>query len=77
MPWPMAAAVFFTTWWIVLFAILPLTNRPQDEDRPEDWPEGADPGAPSRLRLWRAVLWTTVAAALVLAGAQAYAIWVA
>ena len=77
MAWPLATAVFFTTWWIALFVVLPLTTRHGDEQRPEDWPEGADPGAPSRPRLLLAVVWTTVIAAAALAAIQGYVIWIA
>jgi len=77
MAWPLATAVFFTTWWIALFAVLPLTRRREDEERPEDWPQGADPGAPSRPRLMLAAIWTTVIAAAVVAAADAYLAWAA
>jgi predicted secreted protein len=75
MAWPLATAIFFTTWWIALFAVLPLTGHSREEQRPEDWPEGADPGAPSRPRILLAVLWTTLIAILVLAAIEAYVIW--
>jgi len=39
-----AVAVYFTMWWIVLFAILPLGVRSLHEEG--DTPEGSDPGAP-------------------------------
>ena len=41
---PMAIAVYFTMWWIVLFAILPWGVRSQHESG--DWQRGTDPGAP-------------------------------
>ena len=43
---PMSIAVFFTIWWIVLFAILPIGVKSQHEAGVTDIPPGADPGAP-------------------------------
>ena len=43
---PLAAAIYLTIWWIVLFAVLPLGVR-SSEEAEEDLPEGADPGAPA------------------------------
>ena len=65
-PIPMAIAVYFTTWWIVLFAVLPFGVRSQDEAR--EVVPGSDPGAPLLPRLaWKA-LWTTLIAGLVFLG---------
>jgi len=56
-PVPMAVAVYFTVWWIVLFAVLPWGIRSQDEAR--DIVPGSDPGAPMLPRLAVKALWTT------------------
>lgn len=53
-PMPMAIAVYFTTWWIVLFAVLPFGVRPQGDAVP-----GSDPGAPAAPHLVVKALWTT------------------
>jgi predicted secreted protein len=41
---PMGIAIFFTMWWIVLFAVLPFGVRSQHEA--PDYAQGTDPGAP-------------------------------
>jgi predicted secreted protein len=60
---PMAIAIFFTTWFIVLFAVLPFGVRSQHEDG--SYIEGTDPGAPVAPKLWIKALWTTALTALV------------
>ncbi len=62
-PVPMAIAVYFTVWWIVLFAVLPWGIRSQEETR--DIVPGSDPGAPMLPRLAVKALWTTGIAAIV------------
>jgi hypothetical protein len=47
---PMAIAIFFTTWFVVLFAVLPFGVRSQDEAG--DIVPGTDPGAPVAPRLF-------------------------
>ena len=64
-PWPMAVAIYFTTWWIVLFAVLPFGVRSQGEDGAIQ--PGTDPGAPHRPRLVAKALWTTGLSVLVFA----------
>jgi len=56
-PVPMAVAVYFTVWWIVLFAVLPWGISSQEEAR--DIVPGSDPGAPMLPRLAVKALWTT------------------
>jgi predicted secreted protein len=57
-------ALYFTLWWLVLFAILPFFGRPQAApDDVSGWR-----GVPSRPRGWRIVLATTVVAAAVWGG---------
>lgn len=62
-PVPMAVAIYFTTWWIVLFAVLPFGVRSQEEAH--DVVPGSDPGAPLLPRLAVKALWTTGLSALV------------
>jgi predicted secreted protein len=58
-----AVAVYFTMWWIVLFAILPLGVRSLHEEG--ETPEGSDPGAPmAPMLLKKAVLTTVVSSVL-------------
>jgi predicted secreted protein len=59
----MGIAVFFTIWWTVLFAILPLQVRSQHEVG--DVTPGTDPGAPIAPHLaWKALVTTVVSALL-------------
>jgi predicted secreted protein len=60
---PMAIAIFFTTWFVVLFAVLPFGVRSQHETG--DVVPGTDPGAPVAPKLWIKAVWTTVLTALV------------
>ena len=59
----MAAAIYFTTWWVVLFAVLPWGVRSQDEA--EEVSPGTDPGAPMLPRLAVKALWTTAISVVV------------
>ncbi len=63
---PMAIAIYFTIWWIVLFAILPWGVRSQQEDG--DIVAGTDPGAPVAPRLLIKAAATTVLASIMFAG---------
>jgi predicted secreted protein len=72
---PMSIAVFFTMWWIVLFAILPFGVRSQFEAGAVDLPPGADAGAPVAPMLVRKALWTTLVSALLFAMLDAYMFW--
>lgn len=60
---PLAAAIYLTIWWIVLFAVLPLGVR-SSEEAEEDLPEGADPGAPASPDLLKKAGITTVLSAV-------------
>ena len=62
MPWSMIVAIYFITWWIVLFAILPWGVRPQAE---AEMAPGTDPGAPAIHALKAKIVWTTVVSAIV------------
>jgi predicted secreted protein len=57
-----AVAVYFTMWWIVLFAILPLGVRSMHEDG--ETPPGSDPGAPMAPMLLKKAALTTVVSAV-------------
>lgn len=63
MSWLTLAAIYFTVWWVVLFAVLPFGVRPQEAPEP-----GHQPGAPQAPMLKKKFLWTTVISA-VLVGA--------
>jgi predicted secreted protein len=65
-PVPMAVAIYFTTWWIVLFAVLPFGVRSQHEE--SEIVPGSDPGAPMLPRLAVKALWTTAISAVVFVG---------
>lgn len=75
MPIPVftAVVIYFTIWWIVLFAVLPWGVRSQGE---ADVVSGTDPGAPAAPRLFVKVLWTSAISAVVLVGVLAmFAYW--
>ena len=65
------AGIFFVTWWIVLFAVLPWGVKSQHET--DLFEPGTDPGAPQRPLLLRKVLATTLVTAIVVG--VAYAVW--
>ena len=58
-----AIAVYFIVWWLVLFAVLPWGVRSQQESGAVA--PGTDPGAPAFPAVWRKLIWTTVASAVV------------
>jgi len=64
-------AVYFVTWWITLFAILPFGVTSQHETE-GDRVEGTDPGAPVKPRLLIKAFATTIVASIVFAGIYAY-----
>jgi len=68
---PLSIAVYFTTWWVVLFAILPIGVRSAFEAG-VDLPPGSDPGAPAAPNLGRKALWTTLISAVVFVALDAY-----
>jgi predicted secreted protein len=65
MSWISFAALFFITWWITLFAVLPFNVRTQDDDH--DVTLGTVPSAPRGPHMLRAVLRTTVVTAILMA----------
>ena len=66
MPWVTIAAIYFITWWVVLFAVLPFGVRSQQEDGSVE--EGTDPGAPALPRLLSKVIWTTIVTTILFVG---------
>ena len=61
-------AIYFIVWWVVLFAILPIGVK-TEEDESRITP-GTVPSAPLRPMLWRKALATSVVTAVIVA-----AIW--
>jgi predicted secreted protein len=66
MGWVTGIVVYILTWWIVLFAILPLWLTPSD---PADPHYGT--GAPKQPRMWMKSAVTSLVAAVVWAGIYA------
>jgi predicted secreted protein len=63
MNWPIGIAIFLTIWWTVLFAILPIGVRSQQEA--DEVVPGTEPGAPVAPRLlMKAGLTTLVSVAV-------------
>jgi predicted secreted protein len=61
-----AIAIYLIIWWTVLFAILPIGVRTQGED--DSTVPGTPESAPTRPRLIRVALLTTLVSAVVFAG---------
>ena len=59
-------SIYFVTWWIVLFAVLPLGSRSHSEAG-SHVSDGGDPGAPVNPNLKKKALTTTWVAAIVTA----------
>ncbi|MBB6251642.1 DUF1467 family protein [Nitrospirillum iridis] len=55
-------AIYFTLWWVVLFAVLPFGVRRDDSPQ-----KGNDPGAPAFHDLKRKFIWTSIISAVILA----------
>jgi len=64
-----AFAIYFIIWWLVLFAMLPIGIRTQDEDG--NVSPGTVESAPSLPRLLPKMLATTVIATIIFAGVYA------
>ncbi len=56
-------AIFFVVWWLVLFAVLPIGMRTQEEA--EEVILGTAESAPAVLRLVRTAIITTIVAAVI------------
>lgn len=65
MSWVSALAVFFIIWWIVLFTMLPIDLRTQDDEG--DVTLGTTSSAPGRPHMVRTLIRTTIAALAVFA----------
>ena len=65
-PIPMAVAIYFVMWWIVLFAVLPFGVRSQDEGGVVV--PGTDSGAPVAPLILRKAVWTTGISAVLFIG---------
>lgn len=72
-PIPMALAIYFTMWWIVLFAVLPFGVRSQHEDGAVA--PGTDHGAPVAPLLLRKALWTTAISLVLFVALIAFIAW--
>lgn len=64
--WPLGLAVYFTFWWVALFAVLPLGVKSIHEDDAHA-PEGVEKAAPVAPMMWKKAAITTVVAALAFA----------
>jgi len=64
MNWVSFVALFFVTWWLVLFAVLPFSLRTQDEDH--DVTLGTVSSAPKGPHMLRAAIRTTIVTAIVI-----------
>ena len=73
---PLSLAVYFTTWWIVLFAVLPFGVRSHYEaGEVGPLPRGVEKAAPVAPMMLKKFVWTTIIAAVVFAGIDVYATW--
>jgi predicted secreted protein len=70
-PIPLAAAIFLTIWFTVLFAVLPFGVRSQQEAG--EVTPGTDPAAPVTPRLLAKFTWTTLISAAIFAAVVAVA----
>lgn len=62
---PGSVGLYFIVWWTVLFAILPIRIRSQEEAG--EVTPGTDPGAPANPALLARTIWTSIASTLVFA----------
>ena len=63
--WPLALAVYFTFWWVSLFAVLPFGVKSVHET--DEVTPGVEPGAPVAPMLIRKAVLTTLLAAVAFA----------
>jgi predicted secreted protein len=54
-----AIAIYFVIWWLVLFAMLPIGIKSQEEAG--EVVPGSEVGAPAKPMLLKKMLWTTIA----------------
>ncbi len=71
MPLPLAIAIYFICWWLVLFIVLPIGLRTQEEEGRVE--PGTVPSAPIAPYIARKLIATTILSGLVFAGV--YTIW--
>ena len=64
MSWISFTALFFATWWVVLFVVLPFSVRTQEDDH--DVTLGTVASAPRGPHMLRAVIRTTIVTAIVM-----------
>ncbi|ESZ33398.1 MULTISPECIES: DUF1467 family protein [unclassified Mesorhizobium] len=64
MSWISFAALFFITWWLMLFIVLPFSVKTQDDD--QDVTLGTVASAPRGPHMLRAVIRTTIVTAVVM-----------
>ncbi|TGQ69562.1 DUF1467 family protein [Mesorhizobium sp. M00.F.Ca.ET.186.01.1.1] len=64
MSWVSFIALFFATWWVVLFVVLPFSVRTHDDDH--DVTLGTVSSAPRKGHMLRAVIRTTIATAILM-----------
>lgn len=64
MTWISVAAVYFILWWLVLFAVMPIGLKTQDDA--DDVTLGTVSSAPTGPHMRRAALRTTIVSALIL-----------
>jgi len=74
MTWPLALAIYFTMWWVVLFAVLPFGVRSYAEAGAEP-PAGTDAGAPVAPRIGLKLLATTAVSAILFAAVYAFVVY--
>jgi predicted secreted protein len=66
MGWATWAAIYFTVWWTVLFAVLPFGVKRDEAEQ-----VGHQPGAPARPLLIKKFIWTSIISALLVLAAWA------
>ncbi len=66
MNWVSGLMMFIITWWVVLFTVLPIGVRSQQETEAVSW--GTEPGAPARSHVPMKFAITTGIAALIWGG---------
>jgi predicted secreted protein len=66
-------AIFFIIWWTVLFVVLPLGHRSQQDEG--DVALGTIESAPPRFRFWRVVALTTVLSVAIHGGYYLLSTW--
>ncbi len=74
MNWSLALAIYFTTWWVVLYAVLPFGVHSVSEAGAER-PAGTDAGAPVTPHIGLKLMATTVVSAIVFAAVYAFAVY--